>query len=130
MKSVYQKILFYWLPLAVWLFVIFLFSSLPGIKTGFPHLIDLILRKSAHVVIYLVLSWLILRALRSGRKKKLTKKQLLLAFIFCFLYAVSDEWHQTFVPFREGVWTDVGFDSVGAFLGLKLFSYNLKRFKK
>ena len=39
-----------------------------------------------------------------------------LALAFSLLFAVSDEYHQTFVPGRGGTWTDVAIDSSGAFL--------------
>lgn len=34
-----------------------------------------------------------------------------------FLYACSDEWHQTFVPGRSGSLSDVCIDSIGVLLG-------------
>jgi VanZ family protein len=36
------------------------------------------------------------------------------------MYAVSDEWHQTFVPTRVGTPSDVMIDAAGAALGLAL----------
>lgn len=41
---------------------------------------------------------------------------------FCFLYALSDEWHQTFVSGRAAEWSDVGADSAGALVGV-LFAF-------
>lgn len=32
---------------------------------------------------------------------------------FCVLFAISDEWHQTFVPGRGGTWVDVVIDCGG-----------------
>jgi VanZ family protein len=37
----------------------------------------------------------------------------LLAMLIATLYACSDEWHQTFVPGREGTVHEVVIDSVG-----------------
>ena len=37
-----------------------------------------------------------------------------LALLFCVLFAISDEYHQTFVPGRGGTWTDVAIDCMGA----------------
>lgn len=40
--------------------------------------------------------------------------------LFCFLYALADEWHQTFVPGRGFEWTDVRQDLLGSVAGLFL----------
>ncbi len=40
------------------------------------------------------------------------------AEIGCFLYACSDEFHQTFVPDRVGTFADVGVDAVGFTIGV------------
>ena len=42
------------------------------------------------------------------------------SFVFSFLYACSDEWHQTFVPDRSGRFADVLIDSVGILAGVWL----------
>jgi VanZ like family len=41
-------------------------------------------------------------------------RALALALAFCLLYAISDEYHQTFVPGRGGTWVDVAIDTLGA----------------
>ena len=38
----------------------------------------------------------------------------------CFLYACTDEWHQTFVSGRYGCFSDVLVDSAGSMIGLVL----------
>jgi hypothetical protein len=35
------------------------------------------------------------------------------SMLFCILFAISDEWHQTFVPDRLGTATDVFIDALG-----------------
>ena len=42
------------------------------------------------------------------------------SLIFCFLYACSDEYHQTFVPGRAGAMIDVAVDMAGVLFGLAL----------
>ena len=51
------------------------------------------------------------------------------AFVFCFLYACSDEVHQLFVPGRSGNIIDVGIDSIGSYFGILFFYiyYQLRR---
>lgn len=41
--------------------------------------------------------------------------------IFCFFYAVTDEWHQSFVPGRVPAWKDICIDSAGAVTGIVFF---------
>lgn len=40
------------------------------------------------------------------------------SLLFCFLYALSDEWHQTFVGGRAAEWFDVGMDTIGSVAGI------------
>ena len=42
----------------------------------------------------------------------------LLALGFCALYALLDEWHQSFVPGRDSSGTDVAADLAGAYVGV------------
>ncbi len=42
-----------------------------------------------------------------------SRRKVLLAAALCTLFAISDEYHQTFVPGRGGTWTDVAIDCVG-----------------
>jgi VanZ family protein len=45
----------------------------------------------------------------------------LLALLLTLGYGFLDEWHQTFVPGRFGTLTDVGFDVMGAVIGLLIY---------
>ncbi|MDD5577966.1 MAG: VanZ family protein [Methylobacter sp.] len=47
--------------------------------------------------------------------------RLIWALILTVGYGVLDEWHQTFVPGRFGTLTDVGFDFIGATIGLLVY---------
>ena len=44
-------------------------------------------------------------------------KKIIIVLCVCFLYAISDEIHQIFVPGRAGRWYDVLIDTTGAYLG-------------
>ena len=75
---------------------------------------DVDIRKYAHMFEFFCLgatSFLCSCELLYRRPGKLLAA--LLSFVFCFLYACSDEWHQTFVPGRSGMFKDVLIDSVG-----------------
>jgi VanZ family protein len=101
----------YWLPVIVWAGFIFSLSAQPGLSSGFPWPYDFVLRKGAHVFVFAILFLLMIRALKNYGLSN--NKALLCAFIFTILYAVSDEYHQTFVSQRVGSPSDVAIDSLG-----------------
>lgn len=74
-------------------------------------------RKAAHMTEYAilaVLAWGNLLAWKAFPKKHSYE----IALLSAILYAMSDEYHQTFVAGRSGNLTDVGIDGLGACLGL------------
>src|SRR5690606_27108951 len=88
----------------------------PNLRVSDDDLLDFILRKAAHVGEYAVLAWL---AWRSARSMHLARTRAAVnSWLFVFLYACSDEWHQTFVAGRVGHPRDVAIDVVGATLAL------------
>lgn len=99
-----------WALLILWMGVIFYFSAQPDLKSGFESRLDFILRKAAHIVEYVILTYLAWQAIGDGAK---SKKYLIYAVIFSIIYAVSDEYHQTFVRSRIGSPVDVLVDSAG-----------------
>jgi VanZ family protein len=128
----------YWLPVIVWMILIF------GASTGlgrpentsrfvrpilvwlFPLMSDdtinqvhFVVRKTAHFAEYSILGLLLWRlvqldpAWQTCRSRKYLTALLLAAF-----YAASDEFHQKFVPGREAAVRDVLLDTCGAGFGL------------
>lgn len=104
----------YWGGLFIWMSLIFFFSNQPSLPNLDNSLLDLLFKKLAHAFAYAVLMGLWWGALKSIRAANW--RTLLLAFIFTVLYAISDEWHQTFIPYRNGQLADVLVDSAGALL--------------
>ena len=90
--------------------VIFLFSAQPNLSSGLGW-IDHVGRKFVHASEYALLCFLCWRALRTVMDRTAA---LLPAWILATLYAVTDEFHQTFVTGRHGTWVDVVIDSLGA----------------
>ncbi len=84
------------------------------------------LRKTAHVLQFFVFSVLLYFALRLDYS---VNKSLLLAFIGGWIFGGLDEFHQTFVPGRDGNVLDVMIDGAGVTLGVG-FSYMASRFRK
>jgi len=50
-----------------------------------------------------------------------------IAVVVCLAFAVLDEWHQGFIPWRGRSLSDVGFDLVGIALGVLLVSLSRSR---
>lgn len=82
-------------------------------KEGF----HLFLRKGAHFFAYLLLGIFMAYALEAK-----TIKGYAYALLLCSLYAISDEFHQTFIPGRSGEAMDVLLDSAGALTGILLWA--------
>lgn len=76
-------------------------------KLAFP------VRKSAHILEYMILHGTILFALFFQNETMRGSKWLKWAFIMTVCYAASDEFHQLFVPGRAGMVQDVVIDSLG-----------------
>ena len=103
-----------WLSVFLWGWLIFFFSSIQGIETGLGFW-DIVLRKSAHISEFGMLSVLLYLAWKNTIKMSAVK---FFVFVsgFSLLYAASDEFHQTFVVNRDGNIRDVLIDAAGVFL--------------
>jgi len=103
-----------WILVFIWAGFIFFLSHQPFLKSGLPNQWDFILRKIAHITEYAILTWLLIRALKGYQ---LTNSQILISAIsLSILYAISDEYHQTFILGRQGLPRDVLIDSLGILL--------------
>lgn len=103
------------LLVAGWAALIFIGSSFPNPPgaTGGEWQYDL-----AHMIEYAVLGVLTSVALWAYRPGAPVLALGLTAWAFAVLYGMSDEFHQSFVPNRDANWWDVGFDALGAALGI------------
>ncbi|SRR5579884_419356 len=122
-------------PAVVWAAVIFTLSAQPSLATpsalvvellrrgGWPpeayQYVDFGLRKTAHFTEYAILAVLIQHALGLAAGWS-AERRLLVAWGLAALYAISDEFHQSFVPGRTPAATDVLIDACGALAGLLL----------
>jgi VanZ family protein len=128
----------YWLPLLIWLGVIYVGSTSvmsaehtsryivpfllwlkPGMSPAAIWTILVVARKCAHVTEYAVLALLLWRAFRNVQVLR-TKTLMVFGAVLlgCALFAASDEFHQTFVKSRTPSVRDVLLDVTGALLGL------------
>ena len=129
----------WWILAAVlWMLTIFTFTQLPfstGENTsevihkvvGTEHpsldsandadgqidLLNLMVRKTTHILVFGFLAFLLFKSLEVYRFSYL------FSWVLTILYAMSDEYHQSFMPGRTASIKDVFlFDSVGAFVFL------------
>jgi VanZ like family len=102
----------FWGPVLLYMGLIFWSSSRerPGILSTTP---DYLLHGTA----YSVLAVLSVRALAKRLFSGLGVSHLLGGIAIAVLYGMSDEWHQLYVPGREGSLRDLLADGVGAALG-------------
>ena len=97
--------------------VIFLFSAQPSSNLPDFDWLDRVVKKGGHVLGYALLAHAYWRGLGFRADKQW------IAWLFALLYAISDEFHQSFVPGRSAsVWDVVIFDNLGALLALWLGS--------
>lgn len=80
-----------------------------------------VVRQAAHFSEYAVLGFLVVNALRTYNLKKALR--CLLPPLVCFLYAVSDEVHQIFVPGRSCELQDIITDTLGGIVGTAVFLF-------
>lgn len=104
-----------WATALLMMGVIFFFSSRPGNDLPDFGTFDFVVKKGGHVLGYGLLSLAYWQGL--GRKPEAAKW----AWLLSLLYAMTDEYHQVFVPGRHPSLMDVMlFDGVGAALALWL----------
>lgn len=118
----------YGLPPILWALVIFSFSSFTVGVSNEIYVKDFLVKKMIHMIEYAILSILIYRGLFNYGFDK--KKSLFLSLLLAGLYAVSDEFHQSFTPGREPKIRDVLIDLAGSFIALYAVVNRLKNMPK
>lgn len=130
-----------YLLLITWLFLIFYLSNQPGDISGgessniiyhsfefiynifhipTTHLNDVVeilhnpIREFMHFLEYLVLGLLVMNVLKQN---KISENVILISIMFCFIYAITDEIHQIFIPGRTFEYLDISLDTLGSILG-------------
>lgn len=102
-------------PLLLWLF--------PDISDAGLLFGHFIIRKTAHFVEYAVLALLAARAFLSSAHNLLRRQWLLVSFVLVALYALFDEFHQSFVATRTGSIYDSLIDMSGGATALVLLFF-------
>lgn len=86
--------------------------------------IEHIIRKIAHFSIYTLVGILMMSLMSTYNLKQI--KRVGISFGVGVLYAISDEFHQSFTPDRTPLFTDVIIDSCGVLVGLGIVIIMLK----
>lgn len=100
-------------PLLLWLY--------PGMSEESLDFAHFIIRKLGHLTEYAILALLAARAFYTSSHQLLRRRWFLFALALVVLYALSDEFHQLFVPSRTGSIYDSLIDIVGGAIALLLF---------
>lgn len=82
--------------------------------------LNFILRKCMHASVYFILSMIIFHLVRTNNLSVF--RAFLIASLFSFVYACTDEYHQTFIDGRTGQFSDVLIDTAGVLVGGALCS--------
>jgi VanZ family protein len=118
----FKKYILPWGPALLMMAVIFLFSSTPSKELPDFGLLDLVIKKGAHMIGYGLLAAAYWYGFVFDRRRWW------LALLFAILYAISDEFHQSFVPGRHPSWVDaLIFDGSGAAAALGMISWGKVR---
>ena len=114
-----------WLPAVAWMALIFFSSSRSSFPDlGLKPLLEELLRIAGHFGEYAVLALLVSRAIALNGERSTVRITVVL--MWCFVYAIGDEWHQSFVPGRNVSAFDLVIDMSGAVTGCKIFFSRMK----
>jgi len=140
----------FWLPVLLWMALIFTASSdshsyehssrffepllhwlFPNLSQANVDIIHHIFRKCCHLTEYAILALLLWRALHVSKSKlpAWSWPKVGGTLLLVFLYAASDEFHQSFVPTRTPLFSDVLIDTTGGAIGL-LALWFIQHFRK
>ncbi len=125
----------YWVPVAIWMSFIFWMSTdtfssqntasvlepvlrffVPRVSPQGIDLAHVVIRKAGHITEYFVLSLLLFRAFRGNSPVSWNWRWSFSALVVVVLWAVLDEFHQSFVPERTASKIDVAIDTAGGSL--------------
>ena len=114
--------LYDWIPALLVMSIIFWFSSQPSSDLPDFDWADTVIKKGGHMLGYALLAWSYWHAMRFQPNYRK------FAWLLAILYAITDEYHQTFVTGRFPSATDVFlFDNLGALLSLWIANIVIKQ---
>lgn len=137
----HRAFLNYWLPVLVWMALVFTASSdshsyqrssrfvepllhwlFPQMPQANIEIIHHLIRKCCHLAEYAILALLLWRALNQSKNlPPWSWPRVQGTMLLVCLYASTDEFHQSFVPTRTSLVSDVFIDTAGGAIGLLVF---------
>jgi VanZ family protein len=115
-----RKPVFRFLPALLMMLAIFLFSAGHAVETP-NHLLGVIINKGGHMIGYGILALAVWRAFEFRRDRWW------IAWMLAVIYALTDEFHQSFVPGRHPMLFDaLFFDNLGALIALMVALFLFK----
>lgn len=144
-----KKRIIYGIFIILWMIIIFYFSSQNGVESQSTsdiftkkimsflkisdtriieqtqEIISFIVRKSAHFLIYFLGGFFIYGFMNTYQFPK--KKTIYYSILFGFIYSITDEIHQHFVPGRSMQIKDIFIDIFGVSVGTVLIDHKIKK---
>ena len=132
-------------PLVLWAVLIFVGSSdvlsgahtsiiLRAVRLLFPSVRDeslavfhLLVRKAGHLTEYAIFATFAARAFRTSSHDLLRRHWFWVSLLLAIAYALTDEFHQSFVPSRTASIYDSLIDSVGALIALTIIWFRQRK---
>ena len=112
--SNWSKFQRFWFPVFLYSGIIFCASSVPNVKTPLPEIqFDEIL----HILTYIPFGFLLARGICNTKVSVPRGVLLVVILLISFLYGLSDEIHQSFVPGRNAGIIDMIADTIGGVAG-------------
>jgi len=117
----FWKLLLTFGPWIAWMSITYYLSDLPAEKVLISHTdwVEQNLKNCLHFIQYFGLAILSLRVMW----KMKIHKPYAMAFVWCALFAASDEIHQLSTPGRQSSWSDWVIDLSGAMAALIVINY-------
>jgi VanZ family protein len=129
-------------PLILWAALIFIGSSdilssshtstflvrplhwlFPAASSSTLAILHFSVRKLGHLTEYAILAVFAARAFRTSSRDFLRRTWFLISLLFVVVYALSDEFHQSFVPSRGASILDSMIDSLGGLIALTVLIF-------
>ena len=107
--------------------LIYVLSSVSRYPEILPEIFNL--DKFIHTIEYYILGYLFMRVLVTSPRTVFTSAPAVFAIAFGMMYAISDEWHQSFVPGRDASVYDVLFDILGIVIAVATYRLARRRVK-
>jgi VanZ family protein len=146
MQRISAKFIGRYLPLIIWIAFIS-FASSDEFSAGntsrfvgavvlwlFPHAspetlstVHFLTRKTAHLTEYAILGFLAARAFYGSQNRTLQRNWFIAGLALIVVYALVDEYHQSFVPSRTASIFDSMIDVAGGLAALGIFHYHNRR---